>query len=97
MTGSVINPAPRVIKPVRTGRVHSVKVPVHPRQTGEDRDAEPTNRQEPSNRYEENCSNGYPNGARENKQRREEDQAEDCCSDGQADEEKKNRTGYEKG
>lgn len=84
MAGRIVNPAPCVVEPVRTGRVHPAEVSVHPGQGGHDGNAEPAKGQEPSGANKEEGPDWEPYGARDENQWGEEDDSEGGGGDGEA-------------
>ena len=97
MRGSVINPAPPTVEPVRTRRVHPTEVAVYPWQTGHKGNTKATQGHEPCGYNKEECPNGEPYGAREKDYWAEEDDAEDCGGDSEASEEEQDGAWDEEG
>lgn len=97
MTSRIIYPAPSIIDPTRTRRVHPLKVPVRPRQSGNDGDSEPAHGQESGGDEEENGADRNPNRTRYEDQRRKKDQTQNSRGDRQSSEKEKNRAGDDEG
>lgn len=79
---SVVNPVTSVVDPVRTGRVETPEVTVHPRQGSDSDEPEPAHGEEPSCEEEEEGASWDPYWARDDDQRREEYECENGSCDG---------------
>lgn len=97
MAGGVVNPAPCVVEPVRTGRVHPTEVAVHPGQGGDDGYAEAAHGQEGSGGKKEEGGKWEPYGAGEEDEWGEEDDGEGGGCDGEAGEDEQDGAGDEEG
>lgn len=93
----VVDPAPRVVDPVRAGRVEPPEILVHPRQGGDSGHARSAHREEPGYGYEEDGAKWDPYGAGKEDQWCEENEAEDGGGDGEAGEEEQDAAGDDEG
>lgn len=95
MARRVIDSAPRILEPVRSGWVHAFKVLISPRTSRSCGKCKTGEGQDPGSGEEEEKGNGEPNGGGEEEEGGEENEGEDGGGESEAGEEDENGSGDE--
>lgn len=97
MASRVGEPVPRVIEPVRAGRVEAPKVPIYPRNRRHRGHTKADEGENAGDGDEDEEASRNPYGAGDDDQGGEEDEAEDGGGEGEAGEEEENAAGDDEG